>query len=345
MSGSHTPHVPGAASVANQPQTVAGLPLRILLAVDSFDDSDVAAITRAVDGWGDCRRVAQSAGAEYNAALRESDVVVGSSEPTALLDSSVRLHQLPSVGYDAYLNRGLEAKPGFTLCNGAGTMAIAVAEHCLALMLALTRHVGAHAQDALAQRWERRPEHSYAELFGATVCVLGLGSIGTEIARRCVAFGMRVIGVRRDAARGHAFASPVYSLAAVREAVRDAGHVVLTLPLSPETERMIDGPLLDAMPRGVRLYNVGRGALIDEDALAARLQSGHVAGAGLDVFTEEPLPPLSPLWRLDNVLITPHVAGQSVAIARRLAALTGDNLQRFRDGQSLPNVVLRGPTA
>lgn len=337
------PHAPQALPATSAPPdalTGARAALRVLLAVDAFSAEDERVIGAALGTGGTLGRVAQGCpDPEYAAALAEADVVVGWPKPELLLSSPVRLHQLPSVGYDAYLGKGLETKPGFALCNGRGTMSVAVAEHCLALMFALTRNVAAHARDATARRWERRAEHSYTELFDSAVCVFGLGSIGTEIARRCAALGMRVSGVRRSSAQGHEIASPVYALAEARRAVRGADHVVLALPLGEGTAGLVDAALLDAMKPGVRVYNAGRGGLLDEAALVERLRSGHVAGAGLDVFAEEPLPRSSPLWDLENVVITPHAAGQSGATAHRLAELTSDNLLRLRNGKPLCNIV------
>jgi phosphoglycerate dehydrogenase-like enzyme len=249
----------------------------------------------------------------------------------------VRLLQLPSVGYDNYLGQGLESKSDFILCNAHGTMGPGIAEHTLAMMLAFARFLPKHLRDQQARRWERMPV--YGELAGATVCVVGLGDLGTAIARRCAALDMRVIGVRRDSGKGHPIAERVYPIAQIRDAVAKADHVVAILPATAETGHIFNDDVFSAMKRGAYFYNVGRGSTVDERALIAHLRSGHLAGAGLDVFEHEPMPSDSPFWTMEQVIVLPHVAGRSAREYDRQADLFLENLRRFRAGEPLLNVV------
>ena len=216
-------------------------------------------------------------------------------------------------------------------------MGIAVAEHAVAMMLALARRLPRHVRDMDERRWQRQPV--YQELTGTTVCVVGLGDIGTEIARRCLGLGMKVTGVRRDAARGHDLVSTVYPLDRLAEALAEADHVVLAIPATRETEGLLDRAMLATMRPGACLYNVSRGSLVDEGALLDAIEAGHLAGAGLDVFAQEPLPADSPFWELENVIVTPHAAGRSVREFDRLCALFVANLGRYRRGEPLANAV------
>jgi len=311
--------------------------MHVLVAADVFRDLQLQRIAAAVDGHGTWERVSQSAPADEQAsALSRSDVVVGWPPAAGLARSPVRFFQLLSAGYDAYVNTGLDVKPGFTLCNARGALSIAVAEHCIALMLALVRRLPRHVRDMAARRWERA---AYDEVFGATACIVGLGDIGTEVARRCAALGMTVTGVRRQKDKGHAIAAPVFGPAELPEALGAADHVFLTVPANSSTHCLIGAAALGAMKKGAYLFNASRGSVVDEGELVARLRSGHLQGAGLDVAAEEPLPPHSPLWSLENVVITPHVGGRSCREADRLCDLFLRNLARFLTGESLLNAV------
>jgi phosphoglycerate dehydrogenase-like enzyme len=273
----------------------------------------------------------------YAARLRDADYVFGWAPAEAVRGSGVKVLQLPSVGYDDYLQHLKGTQGDFTLCNASGTMGAGIAEHALAMMLALARHLQIHVRDGQEQRWQRMP--SYGELAGATACVVGLGNLGMAIVARCRALEMRVIGVRRDASKTEPMLDRVYPVTQLHEAVAEADHVIAILPATDETVGLFDGAVFRGMKQGSYFYNVGRGKTVDESALIAHLRSGHLAGAGLDVFEQEPLPADSPLWTMDNVIVTPHVAGRSAREYDRHCDLLVDNLRRYRAGQPLRNVV------
>jgi len=158
------------------------------------------------------------------------------------------------------------------------------------------------------------------------------------VARRAQAFGLRVVGTKRTAAPVPGV-DRVYPPEGLEEVLRVSQILVLTLPLTRETRGIVGERELGLLPRGAFLVNVGRGGLVQEAALVAALRDGHLAGAGLDVFEEEPLPPDSPLWTLPGVLITPHVAGAFRGYMDRVVPLFCENLRRYLDGRPLQSVV------
>lgn len=273
----------------------------------------------------------------YADAMREATFMIGWPEPGLIPSSGIEVLQLPSAGFDAYQRQDLRDRMPFIVCNARGVMSIAVAEHCLSLMLALVRRLPEHGRDGASHTWRRRER--YDELYGASVCMVGLGDIGTEIARRCLAFGMRVIGVRRDVSKFHPYVERTVSLDQLPDALAEADHVVLTIPATPETTDLMSAQMLGRMKPGSRLINLARGSLVDEQALVEYLATGHLAGAALDVFQDEPLPSASPLWNLEQVIVTPHIAGRSVREFDRFCELCVENLQRCRRGEPLKNAV------
>ena len=212
-----------------------------------------------------------------------------------------------------------------------------IAEHVMALLLAHTRRLAVAIARQAEGRWARDGAVGTV-LRGRTMAILGLGTIGTELARRAAAFGMRVWGVRRS---GTAVAGVdrVVAPEALDEVLRVADVLAITVPLTRETQRLIGAREIALLPRGAFLVNVGRGGIVDEAALAAAIQSGHLGGAGLDVFEQEPLPPTSPLWRLPGMIITPHVGGSSPGFLDRAVPLFCENLRRYLAGEPLLNRV------
>jgi phosphoglycerate dehydrogenase-like enzyme len=210
--------------------------------------------------------------------------------------------------------------------SSSGVHAVPLAEWSLFGILALTKGLPRLLRDKLERRWDHYP---MGELTGKTVLVVGLGEIGREVARLANAFGMRVLAVRRTA-DAHA-AGPEH----LPKLVAEADAVVVTLPLTDETRGLIGREEFARMRDGAILVNVGRGAVVDEEALVEALASGKLAGAALDVFAEEPLPASSPLWELENVLLSPHTAALSIKENERIVELFGENLRRYLRGDVL----------
>lgn len=310
----------------------------ILVACDALNDAQHERIAAAAAGWAAVRRISHlAAPAEFQHELPGATIVVGWAPARLLAGSSVRLYLCGSAGLDAYLGVGLDTKPGFRICSAGGTMSVPIAEHLLTLMLALTRQLPAILRQQAERRWERR--HLSGELANTTVCIVGLGGSGTELARRCRALGLRVIGVRRDAKRAHPYADVIYPIARLRDAVREADHVVAVVPGGPHTRHLFNGAVFDAMKPGARFYTASRGSVVDEDALIAHLRSGQVGGAGLDVFAEEPLLASSPLWDLENVIVSPHSAGLSARWPERICEHFCRNLAHYHCGEPLVDEV------
>jgi phosphoglycerate dehydrogenase-like enzyme len=221
--------------------------------------------------------------------------------------------------------------------SAAGVHAGPLAEFVMFGLLALARDAAGLARDKAARRWPDRRDPT-PELEGRTLLVLGLGGIGRRTARLAGAFGMRVLGVKRSP-EAVEHVEEVHPTSALPKLLPQADAVVVTLPATRETVGLLDGEALDSLPRGALLVNVGRGAVVDEDAMVQRLRSGQLGGAALDVFTTEPLPASSPLWALDNVIISPHMAALSPRENERIVELFVDNLRRLLAGEPLRNRI------
>ncbi len=218
-----------------------------------------------------------------------------------------------------------------------------VAEHAIALAFALAKRlpqsVRYQQQKHWAQRdlWNQRPRPR--ELSGATMTIVGLGAIGAPLARLAKSLGMRVVGVREHPERGIDVADAVYGFEKLNEALSAGDFIVLAVPVTPKTRHMISAERLARLKPDAYLINVGRGVLIDEVELIDALRAKNFAGAALDVTTEEPLPPESSLWDMENVLITPHIAGLTEKMWERHYEHYTKNLRRFLAGQPLLWVV------
>ena len=227
--------------------------------------------------------------------------------------ANLRFIQVCGAGYDQFGLDALRAR-GVRLANGSGINRNAVSDHAMALLLALTRHVHTGRDRQRERIWRgmisdlgRREE----ELAGKTMVIYGLGAIGSRLARLARAFEMRVIGIKRDTANHDGSADEVRSPDRFPASLAEADAVVLTCPLTPRTENLVDEAALARMKPGAYLINVARGRCVNEPALVAALERGAIAGAGIDTTWEEPLAADSALWDLENAVITPHTAGEA----------------------------------
>lgn len=223
---------------------------------------------------------------------------------------------------------------GVQLTNSSGAAASPIAQTAILYMLALSRNVRAWFEHQNKREWERHP---FVELDGSRLAVIGMGPIGEEIARLGVALNMTVEGIRRTPSGDEP--CPTHPFSELRNVLGRADWVVLALPLTPDTAQMFNPELFGHMIPGSHFINIGRGELVDEDALIAALRSGHLAGAALDVFATEPLPEDSPLWGMDNVIITPHSSGASELSAHRSEDVFIENLPRFLAGAAMKNEI------
>ncbi|MCB0122998.1 MAG: D-2-hydroxyacid dehydrogenase [Caldilineaceae bacterium] len=231
------------------------------------------------------------------------------------------------------------ADPQLTVTNGSGIHPIPITEHIFGLILALGRRIHTQIRQQRHHQWQSMPGESLFELPGKTMVLIGVGAIGERTAQVATALGLRVLGVRRDPTQAVANVDAMYGQEALPTLLPQADFVVLTVPLTQETKHMIGEAELRAMKPSAYILNVGRGGTIDESALITALAEGWIAGAGLDVTEVEPLPPDSPLWEMDDVIITSHYAGATPRYIERLTALFLDNLRRYQAGEPLRNVV------
>ena len=255
----------------------------------------------------------------------------------------LRLIQSISAGVDQY-DRAALAQAGIRLASAAGVNANAVAEHAMALILSLSRRLP-EARDNQARRiWRGMisdPAQREAELAGRTLLIVGLGRIGSRLARLARAFDMRVLATRRDPAAGAGAADAVGGMEALGTMLPEADYVVLACPLTPQTERLINAETLALMRPGAALVNVARGRCVDEPQLVAALGEGRIAAAALDCAAEEPLAESSPLWAMPNVLVTPHTAGETRAYEDNVIDILLDNIGRlWRAEAGLRNQVV-----
>lgn len=221
-----------------------------------------------------------------------------------------------------------------TLTNAPGLHTNPIAESVLAAMLHHAKNLQQRRIDQRNREWNRLEND---ELYGRTVCILGLGKIGRKVAALCSAFGMRVFGAKRNI-------EPVENVEMVvpmdklDEHLREADYIVLALPLTPKTENLLGAREFAAMKETAYLINIGRGKCIEESAMVSALQESRIAGAYLDAFVEEPLHADHPLWEMDNVLLVPHDSHSSPHIGDRMVDIFCANLTRYVQGQDLQNV-------
>ncbi len=277
--------------------------------------------------------------------------------PQDLLPKATNLRwvQQWSAGADWLMDHPEVQKLDFILTNASGVHAIPISEHIIAVLLAFGRN--------LPQAWRAQRERIWMkedagtdkgadkddlstysrndvfEVAGKTILILGVGEIGEYTAKLASALGMEVIGLRHNPDKATPGVDEMVGSDDLLDTLPQADVVVSTVPLTKETRHMLDKRAFDAMQDGALFINIGRGGTVDQDALIAALQSGKLAGAGLDVFEEEPLPTDSPLWAMDNVLITPHSSGVTPKYNDRAFAIFLDNLKRYRAGEELRNVV------
>ncbi|ELY37430.1 D-2-hydroxyacid dehydrogenase [Natronorubrum tibetense] len=240
-------------------------------------------------------------------------------------------------GYDAFDTDAYEGA-GVPLTNSSGIHGETVGELAVGYMLSLARLLHVYRDHQGEREWHDPAYERPFTLSDERLCVVGLGTIGTAIAERADALGMEVVGVRRSEGSVPSV-SRIYDPPALEDAVADARFVALAAPHTPETEGMIDERILDAMRTDAYLINVARGPLVDEAALVEALETDAIAGAALDVFETEPLPPSSPLWDLENVIVTPHRGSATNRYHLDIAELVRENVRRFQAGESLKNRV------
>ena len=269
-------------------------------------------------------------------AVVDAEVVFGKFNKE-LFSSAKRLRwvQTKGAGVDGLLfPEFIESNVALTSASGIhGTQ---ISEMIVAMMLVFTKHLHKFMRYKFEAKWQ---PHTPDELAGKTVGILGLGSIGLETAKKAKCLGMKVIALKKHPNQKPDYVDEILGSEGLENLLRQSDFVVLTLPLTSETRHMIGEEQLRSMKPTAYVINMGRGALIDTNALLKALKEGLIAGAGLDVFENEPLPADSDLWKLDNVVITPHVAGASPYYDERAVEVFCDNLKRHIEDKPLRNMV------
>lgn len=273
------------------------------------------------------------------ARIGEGDVLVLSGLwNNSLLAPATRAQfiQVPAAGYDQF---GLEALKtrGVRLANGAGVNKNAVSEHALALMLSFTRHLHTGRDRQHERHWRGMISDLSLredELLEKTLLIFGLGGIGSRLAKLGRALDMRVIGIKRDTNSHDGSCHEVRGPEDFPALLPGADFVVLTCPLTAETANVIDAQTLAAMSPNAYLINVARGGCVDQPALVKALEEGQIAGAGIDTTVEEPLPGDSPLWTFENVVVTPHTAGETRRYEDNVIDILLGNLERLWSGET-----------
>lgn len=303
------------------------------------DRLEIAVITEDVPGVASriaeaCPEIVVHTGAKAQDVLAEagaSRVLIGLAQTITqdLVAATPNLQwiQALTTGIDPLL--GLRLPQRLIVTTARGVHGPQMSEMAFVHMLSLARGLPRMVDNQRRAQWERWPQRL---LLGKTAVLVGVGTISEELAERCKAFGMRVIGISdaRNAGRGFDAVRPRRELVA---AAREADFLIVLAAYSPDTRHLIGAEILDALRAEAFLINLARGPVVDEVALIERLERRGFAGAGLDVFDVEPLPPSSPLWRLDNVLITPHVGGMSDCYEEQLLPLIVHNLRAFAAGE------------
>lgn len=267
--------------------------------------------------------------------IKDADGFYGRITPRLLQASrKLRWIQAPLAGLEHYIFPELIEHPAI-LTNMRGVYFDMVPEHAFGLILSLARGLHRYAWLQKERRWDPR---EVLLLSGQTLGIIGLGGIGGGVARRGAAFEMRVIALDPKAEKPPEVET-LFRQDGLNHLLEQSDFVVICAPHTPETEKMIRRPQLQRMKRTAYLINVGRGVIVDLHDLTEALKAGEIAGAGLDVFEVEPLPADHPLWGMENVVITPHVAANTPRLAERWLGVLLENLHRFLKGEPLKNVV------
>ncbi len=317
-----------------------------------------ARLKRIVAASGDTTALNAADEREALAHMPDADAFFGKITPP-LLAAARRLRwvQSPTASLEHYLFPELVAHP-CTLTNMRGLFSDVIADQVFGYILCFARNLHRYILQQTRAHWApvggedaRVPfttgpgvvnaiDRAHLHLADATLGIVGLGSIGAEVARRGLAFGMRILAVDPVRTEAPAGVEALWPVERLPELLAASDFVVIAAPHTPQTVKMFRRPQFQQMKRSAYLINIGRGAIVDLTDLTAALRVGEIAGAGLDVFETEPLPAEHPLWGMgDRVILTPHVAGYSPRIAERHLGVLLDNIRRFVRGEPLQNVV------
>ena len=272
--------------------------------------------------------------------LREADAAytwILSAEELAAA-KNLRWVHTSAVAVETLCLRELFAR-SVMVSNTRGVQAIPIAEHVMAVLLALAKQIPFVLENQAQARWAQNEftgDRLPWLLNGRTLGLIGVGTIGAEVAKRAQAFGMRVIAMRRRPAYGViGHVEQIYGLPDLPDFLAQCQALVIAAPLTPETHGLMGAAQFAQLPRGAVVINVGRAKIVDTEALIDALKRGHLGGASLDVFPQEPLPAEHALWKTPNVLLTPHTSGFRRGHWDEVIELYGDNIERWLKGEPL----------
>jgi phosphoglycerate dehydrogenase-like enzyme len=307
---------------------------QVKIVVAHLGPAEIEQIKRAAPG----ATVVAAEDATLAGQVADADAILGTIDPELFRAAKkLRWVQVYSAGVEHDLFPEF-ADSGVELTNCKILQGPNIADHAMSLLLALTRDLYITIPDRVKEEWDRR-EYSPIELRGKTAVIVGVGGIGMQIAQRAHAFDMKVIGVEPKDIPLNYFVSRTVPPDRLEAVLPEADVVFMAAPLTSQSQGMMGPRQFGLMKKGSYFIAVSRGRTYDSDALLEALKTGRLAGAGLDVTNPEPLPKGHPLWKLENVIITPHIAGQSDGVEARRMALIVENVSRFMRGEPLLNVV------
>jgi D-2-hydroxyacid dehydrogenase (NADP+) len=268
-------------------------------------------------------------------ALTEADIYLGWLNREQFQGArSLRWIQSPSSGVDRFLTIPELANGDVILTSARGTHGACLAEHAFAMILAFTRGIRWFVDAQHERRWAGRDYRSrLVELTGSTMGIIGFGTVGRALAKRAAAFDMRIIAVDAFPCERPDYVASLEGLEGLDTLLAQSDYLVVTVPYTEKNQNLIGATQLSAMKASAMLVGISRGGIIDEDALAQALREGRIAAAALDVCCQEPLPADSPLWDVQNLLITPHVAGGTQFECGTILAIFAENLDRYQRGE------------
>ena len=331
-------------------------PLNVLVLMD-FSDALIERLRAVSPRLKITRKIVKNAGEIPADVWANVDVLyTGTILPEPDNAPRLRWIQAHSAGVDQLMTHPLLSAEDIILTTTSGIHATTIAEFTFAMIFALARKIPTMLRMAQKAEWtqDRLATLAPRELRGSTLGLVGYGSIGREVARIARAFGMEVLATKRNVmhpAMHNKYVEPgtgdvegtmvdrLYPPEATRSMAALCDFLVVSAPLTNGTKALIDAEVLGAMKKSAYIVNIARGAVIDEEALIKALQTNQIAGAGLDVFIQEPLPPSSPFWKLDNVIISPHISGNTPRYHELAADVFAENLERYLSHRDLINRV------
>ena len=271
--------------------------------------------------------------------LIDSDIVFGRIPAHFLIKlPNLKWQHLASAGANGLTDRALYANKETILTKSAGTFGVSISEHIIGMMVSLGRDFGHYYEKQFKSEWDDEfPK--LLDISGSTVLIVGTGDIGIEVGRRLSGFGCDIIGLRRNPSKGNDVINDVRCISQLHDILPEADYVIICTPGTTETEKLFGQKEFELMKSTAIIINVGRGMIIDSDALAKALNERQIYGAGLDVTDPEPLPQEHPLWSARNIFITPHVSAATNVTTERRAMVFINQLKRYLEGEELHNHV------